>query len=233
MFLQLSFEKHQSPGASGRPISIQLAQRLYPIRTGLQCSINVPCFTCGQLEHIRAVHASRQPFKSSYPEFHNRQKSVTLRKNLRWQKSPPACPMGNPRLDCPAQTEQVYLPTNVEVTKGCRLPPPFNIFVPCSIIDLAPQERRVRPSTLPAPLRANLFDNLATVPCWRRACDVCCSVPPIPPWGTCASHGASRYRDRPDVLRRAQQTQSLHLQLFHRTACCGRAPRDSDEDTCR
>ena len=140
---------------------------------------------------------------------------------------------GDLQLDCPARSEQVYLPTNVDVTKGCQLSPPFNIFVPCSIIDLAPQERRMRPSPLPAPPRATLFDKLATGP--LRAQGMRCLLLRANnstvgnlclPWG-------QRCRDHLDVLRRAQQTQPLHLQLFHWTACCCRAPSDSDEDTWR
>jgi hypothetical protein len=140
---------------------------------------------------------------------------------------------GDLQLDCPARSEQVYLPTTVDVTKGCQLSPHLIYSYLVLLLTLPPKHDECGPQPYPlhcGPIYSTIWRQF---PCWRRACDVCCSVRTIPPWGTCASHGANRYRDRPDVLRRAQQTQSLHLQLFHWTACCGRAPRDSDEDTFR
>jgi hypothetical protein len=97
-----------------------------------------------------------------------------------------------------------FTSSKATATKGWLLSPPFNIFVPCSIIDLAPQVRRARPSTLPAPLRANLFDNLATgSPAGAghaisaALCERSRRGEPVPAmW--------NRYRDHPQVLQRAR-----------------------------
>jgi hypothetical protein len=72
MFLQLSFEKHQSPGDSGRPISIQPAQRLYPIRSWLN-TIRNAALMChvSHLDNLTAPGQSTLGDNPSNPRLEN------------------------------------------------------------------------------------------------------------------------------------------------------------------
>lgn len=81
-----------------------------------------------------------------------------------------------------------FTSSKATATKGWLLSPPFNIFVPCSIIDLAPKYGERGPQPYPlhcGPIYSTIWRRL---PCGRRACDLCYSVRTIPPWGTCACH---------------------------------------------